>query len=114
MFDAGSYSPIHNDPDAYWCWDCKSWTYDCSHLVEPLSSPILKLDHCIYKEVTWHAGVIQITTNTGERYQYSGVSRAAAVAFSRNPDNKDVIKGRRLERVRGRVTIEWSPNERQL
>jgi len=114
MLDTGSYSPIHNDPDAYWCWDCGAWTKDCCHLVEPLPSPILKLDHYLYKEVTWHAGIVQITTNTGERYQYFGVSRAAAVAFARNPDQKDVIKGRRLERVRGRVPIEWKPSERQL
>ena len=65
------------------------------------TSPILTLNHGTYIEVTWQNGIVQITTNTGERYQHFGVSRSAAIAFAKNPDNKDLIKGRRLERVRG-------------
>jgi len=96
---------LHNNPNAYWCWYCKEWKLDCSHLVEPLASPILKLDHSIFKEITWCAGIVQITTNTGERYQHFGVSCAAAIAFARNPDNKEVINGTRLERVRRIVKV---------
>ena len=107
MFHQTDYEALHNNPDAYWCWDCGRWTFDCSHLVEPLTSPILKLNHGIYIEVTWQNGVVQITTNTGERYQHFGVSRSAAIAFARNPDNNALIKGDRLERVRGVVPIEW-------
>jgi len=88
-----SADALQNDPRAYWCWDCGLWTKDCSHLVEPLPSPILKLNHAIYKEVTWHADVVQITT-------HFGVSRSRAVAFARNPDS-DKFEGVRLERVRG-------------
>jgi len=43
---------LHNAPDTYWCWHCGAWTFDCEHLVEPLTSPILKLDHWQYLEVT--------------------------------------------------------------
>ena len=107
MFQQFDYEALHNNPDAYWCWGCGKWTFDCSHLVEPLTSPVLKLNYGIYSEVTWQNGVIQITPNTGERYQHFGVSRSAAIAFAKNPDNKELIKGKRLERVRGVAPIEW-------
>jgi len=80
-------------------------------LVEPLTIPILKLNRGIYIEVTCQNGVIKITTNTGERYQHFAVSRSAAVAFAKNPDNAELIKGRRLERVRGVILIEWMPQQ---
>ena len=50
-FEDGKY--LHNHPDAYWCAGCHHFTLDCSHLVEPLKSPIMKLDHWQYLEATW-------------------------------------------------------------
>jgi hypothetical protein len=110
MLDTSSYSPIHNDPDAYWCAGCWAWKYDCAHLVEPLASPIMKLRHSIYIEATWEKNILQITMNTGERYQHFRVPRSAAVRFVRNPEDKSVLAGYRFERVRGKVPIEWRPN----
>jgi hypothetical protein len=98
---------MHNHPDAYWCWDCKRFTLDCAHLVEPLTSPIMRLDHWQYIEATWERNIFQIATNTGERYQYFKVPRSVAVRFVRNPDGKTLLKGYLFERVRGRVPIEW-------
>jgi len=106
MFDSGSYSPIHNDPDAYWCAGCWAWKYDCAHLVEPLTSPNMKLSHYLYLEATWQKDIFQITTNTGARYQYFKVPRRIAVAWVRNPD-RDLLEGYRFELVRGKVPIQW-------
>jgi hypothetical protein len=105
MLDTGSYSPIHNDPDAYWCAGCWAWKYDCAHLVEPLASPIMKLRHSINIEATWGKNILQITMNTGERYQHFRVPRSVAIRFVRNPDDRSVLQEFRFERVRGRVAI---------
>ena len=43
---------LHNNPDAYWCADCWKFTLDCSHLVEPLTSPEMKLDNFQYSTTT--------------------------------------------------------------
>src|SRR5262245_1015407 len=92
---------LHNNPDAYWCAGCWKWKLDCEHLVEPLTSPIMKLNHWQYIEATWQKGVLQLTMNTGDRYQHFGVPRWLAVAFVRNP-NHEILKGYRFERVRAR------------
>jgi hypothetical protein len=109
MLDTSGYSPIHNDPDAYWCAGCWAWKYDCTHLVEPLKSPIMKLWHSKYIEATWEKSILQITMNTGERYQHFSVPRSAAVRFVRTPDDKTILRGYRFERVRGSVPIQWTP-----
>jgi len=36
---------LHNNPDAYWCADCWKFTLDFVHLVEPLTSPVMKLQY---------------------------------------------------------------------
>jgi hypothetical protein len=115
MLDTGSYSPIHNDPNAYWCAGCWAWKYDCVHLVEPLTSPIMKLQHSVYIAATWEKNTLQVTMNTGERYQHCGVPRSVAIRFVRDPElRKAISHGYRFERVRGRVQIEWKPSERHL
>jgi len=48
---------LHNNPDAYWCWDSGRWTFHCSHLVEPLTSPNPQLNHGTYIELTWQKGI---------------------------------------------------------
>jgi len=93
---------LHNNPNAYWCADCWRWTLDCSHLGEPLSSTGMKLEHWQYLEVTWHKNVLQVTMNTGERYQHFSVPRSLAVEFVRNP-GEALLKGYRFERVKGRA-----------
>ena len=89
---------LHN-PDAYWCADCWKFTLDCSHLVEPLTSPEMKLDNFQSSAATWQRNVLQVTMNTGERYQFFRVPRWLAVLFVRNPQ-RDLLKGYRFERVR--------------
>jgi hypothetical protein len=71
-------------------------------LWEPLTSPAMKLDHSVYKAATWQRNVLQVTMNTGERYQHFDVPRWLAVLFVRNPSD-DMLKGYRFERVRGSV-----------
>ena len=73
---------------------------DCAHLVEPLSSLEMKLEHWQYLGVTWQKNVLQVTTNTGERFQHFNVRRRLAVEFVRNP-GEALVKGYRFERVRG-------------
>jgi hypothetical protein len=79
---------LHNEPGAYWCPHYWRFTLDCNHLVEPLNSPEVKLHHFQYLAATWHSGVLQVTMNTGERYQLFDVPRWRAVAFVRNPEEK--------------------------
>ena len=61
---------LHNDPNAYWCAHCWKFTLDCSHLMEPLTSPQVRLDSFQYLSATWQRNVLQVTMNTGERYQF--------------------------------------------
>jgi hypothetical protein len=93
---------LHNNPNAYWCAGCWRWTLDCAHLVEPLSSPAMKLEHFQYKAVTWAQNVLEVTMNTGERYQFRNVSRGLAVRFAMGP-GEELLKGLRFQRVRGRM-----------
>ena len=95
---------LHNNLNAYWCADCWKFTFECSHLVEPLSSPEMKLKHWQYLAVTWARGVLQVTMNTGERFQHFNVPRRLAVEFARNP-GEALLKGYRFERVRGRRAV---------
>ena len=99
---------LQYNTDAYWCFDCGVFTLDCSHLVEPLTSPIMKLRHSIYVAATWERSILQVTMNTGERYQFFKVPRSVAVRFVRNPADKSPLAGFRFERVRGRVPSEGS------
>jgi hypothetical protein len=64
----------------------------------------VKLDNSVYKAATWQRNVLQVTMNTGERYQHFNVPRWRAVLFVRNPSD-DLLKGCRFERVRGRVAL---------
>ena len=77
---------LHNNPDAYWCADCWKFTLDCSHLVEPLTSAEMRLYNFQYLAARWQRNVLQVTMNTGERYQHYRVPRSVAVAFVKNPD----------------------------
>jgi len=61
---------LHNDPNDYWCAHCWKFTLDCSHLMEPLTSPQVRLDSFQYLSATWQRNVLQVTMNTGERYQF--------------------------------------------
>ena len=96
MLSHPAESPLHHNPAAYWCPDCWKWRLDCSHLVDPLDSPYMPLNHWQYLGVTWKAGVLQVTMNTGERYQHFGVSRNMAIRFARNPEHV-LLKGFRFE-----------------
>ena len=84
------------------------FTLDCSHLVEPLTSPEVKLHNFQYFAATWQKGVLQVTMNTGERYQFFGVPRWRAVQFVTDPE--DMLKGYRFERVKGRVRVAQGRN----
>ena len=97
---------IHSNPDAYWCADGHRFTFDCSHLVEPLDAPAVKLNHFQVKEVRWAKNVLQIRMNTGEGRQYFGVPRWVAVAVVKNPNLEvNLCKSYRFQRVRGRVPV---------
>ena len=72
--------------------------------MEPLTSPEMKLDNFQYSAATWQKNVLQVTMNTGERYQHFRVPRWLAVQFVRNP-SEELLKGYRFERVRGRVAV---------
>lgn len=76
---------LHSDPAAYWCADCWKFTLDCSHPVEPLTSPVMKLDNVEYSAATWQRNVLQVTMNTGERYQFFNVPRTFA---ARSPKSR--------------------------
>jgi hypothetical protein len=65
----------------------------------------MKLDHWQYLEATWKRNILQITMNTGERYQYFKVPRRLAVQFVRTLQHRPLLNGYRFERVRGRVPI---------
>jgi hypothetical protein len=93
---------LHYNPDAYWCPQCWRWTLDCPHLVEPLGTTIVQLNHWQYSAATWAPNILEVTMNTGERYQFMKVPRRVAIAFVRNP-GEELLKGYRFERVRGRV-----------
>jgi len=64
-------------------------------------TPAVKLDNWQYSEATWARNVLQVTMNTGERYQFMNVPRRLAISFVRNPQ-EELLKGCRFERVRGR------------
>ena len=68
----------------------------------------MKLDNFQYSAATWQKNVLQVTLNTGERYQFFRVPRWLAVLFVRNPQ-KGLLRGYRFERVRGRVAV-WRYN----
>ena len=104
MLQSQDTSHLHNNPAAYWCADCHKFTLDCSHLVEPLNTPTVRLDNWQYSAVTWARNVLQVTMNTGERYQFMNVPRRVAIAFVRNP-SEELLRGYRFERVRGRVAV---------
>jgi hypothetical protein len=91
-----------NDTRNYWCPDCHRFTRGCAHLVEPLDSPTMALNQWQYQAATWSKRVLQVTMNTGERFQHFDVSRSMAAAFVRNPDTA-LLKGYRFKRVRGRA-----------
>jgi len=76
--------------------------------VEPLTSPEVKLSNFHYLAAKWQKGVLQVTMNTGERYQFFGVPRWRAVLFVKNPE--DMLKGYRFERVKGRVRVAQGRN----
>jgi len=93
---------IHNQPGAYWCADCHRFTFECAHLVEPLGTPIVQLNNWQYSAVTWSRNVLQVTMNTGERFQFMKVPRGLAIELVRAPA-EELLKGYRFERVRGRI-----------
>jgi hypothetical protein len=72
---------LHNHPDAYWCWDCKSFTLDCAHLVEPLTSPIMKLDHWQYIEATRERHILKITKRFPDLSRF-GLSEIRTIRLS--------------------------------
>jgi hypothetical protein len=92
----------YNQPGSYWCADCHTFTLDCSHLVAPLNAPAVKLDNWQYRAATWARNILQVTMNTGERFQFVNVPRRMAIAFVRKPESES-LKAYRFERVRGRA-----------
>jgi hypothetical protein len=42
---------LHNNPKAYWCPHCWSFTLDCIHLVTPLDAPSVQLNDWLIKRV---------------------------------------------------------------
>jgi hypothetical protein len=51
--------------------------------VEPLTSPEVKLHNFQYLAATWQKGVLQVTMNTGERYQFLEVRDGVLWRLSR-------------------------------
>jgi hypothetical protein len=93
---------IHNNPNAYWCADCHRFTFDCAHLVESLGTPVVLLRNWQYSAATWARNILEVTMNTGERFQFMKVPRRLAIAFVRTPTYEQ-LKRYRFERVRGRI-----------
>ena len=55
---------LHNDPNAYCRADCWKFTLDCSHLVEPLTSPELKLDNFQYSALGAEPNIVSDTSDS--------------------------------------------------
>ena len=72
---------------------------EASHLVEPLNTPAVRLENFQYTAASWARDILEVTMNTGERYQFMRVPRRLAIQFVRNPAN-ELLKGYRFERVR--------------
>jgi KTSC domain len=72
---------LHNNPNAYWCPNCWSFTFDCSHLVPPLNAPYVTIDNWLIKRVAYdhYRRILELETNTRERFQHFGVPRELAV-----------------------------------
>jgi hypothetical protein len=88
--------------NAYWCAHCWDFVLECSHLVEPMTTPPYVFhDSGQYIEARWDKNILQVRTNTGEGFQFTNVPRRVAIAFVKNPDH-ELLKGYRFERVRGR------------
>ena len=90
---------MHNKPGSYWCADCHRFTFDCAHLVEPLNTPTVRLENFQYSAATWARNILEVTMNTGERFQFMKVPRRLAVEFVKAP-GYELLKGYRFERVR--------------
>src|SRR5262245_5231668 len=73
---------LHNNPNAYWCADCWKWRLDCEHLVEPLKdAPTVILGNWPLQSVSYdrEGMILELETNTGERFQYFRVPRRVAI-----------------------------------
>lgn len=73
--------------------------FECGHLVDPLGTPIVPLKNWQYSAATWSHNILEVTMNTGERFQFMNVPRRVAIEFVRNPAD-ELLKGYRFERVR--------------
>jgi hypothetical protein len=84
---------VHNQPGCYWCADCHRFTFECARLVEPLGTPVVQLKNWQYSAATWARNILEVTMNTGERFQFMRVPRRVAIEFVRNPAY-ELLKGR--------------------
>ena len=81
---------------------------DCSHLVEPLDRPHMLLGKSTYIAAAYQRDrhILEVWTNTGEGYQYHGVSLQLAREFAKAPIPSAFLSERipkpKFERVRGR------------
>src|SRR5690349_11452476 len=100
---------VRYQPESYWCPDCWKWRIDCEHLVEPLRRPYVKLSGGMYIEAAYDRSrqILEVRTNTGEGFQYSGVSLEVAKAFVKTERPveflKEVYPRAKFRRVRGRL-----------
>lgn len=100
---------LHNAPGAYWCPDCQSFTLDCLHLVPPLDGPRVILNNWQIQGVGYDRvhRILELEMNTGDRYQFYGVSRELAIGLVKAAEpaqfHRERIAGRfRFARVRMR------------
>ena len=71
---------LHNQPG--WCRECHQFTFHCAHLVEPLGTPAVPLKSSQYTAATWARNILEVTMNTGERFQFMEVPRRLAIELS--------------------------------
>src|SRR5689334_6730793 len=104
---------IHNDPDAYWCGACHKWGYDCTDLVDPLTTRHVPVKSSIFSYAAYDRGrrILELGMHAGGSYQFFGVPLSVALGFVRAEDpakyDRDHISRQyRFERVRVWETYE--------
>src|SRR3989442_7394109 len=87
---------LHNDPEAYRCAHCWTFTLDCSHLASPLDAPYIAIDDWLIKRVAYdhQRNILELEMNTGERFQHYGVSRQLAVMLVKSGSRSAFLQER--------------------
>ena len=87
---------LHNNPKAYWCPHCWTFTLDCSHLVATLDAPFVDMNDWLIKRVAYDRTrrILELEMNTRERFQHFGVSRLVAVMLVKSESPSTFVKER--------------------